>query len=374
MPAQSKILVITGMHRSGTSLVAAILQHAGLDIGNSLLPANELNPRGFNEDIDFYQFHQKTLYRCHEPTPYVNSDFSYLPLEAEFEEARQLIQKRSQYRQWGWKDPRTCLFLDFWHQLLPNAHYLFVYRHPLEVLFSFIRRNEIYTIDLLEALNSWYVYNARILAFYQEHSDNCLLGHTYSLLSQPDKFRELLKNKFGLELEIDRQAVDSQYHPAELRKIPLTADFLSILGKIHPASTTLYDQLNKLAALTDTKDLPSEQTGDISFLIKFVNSMSKPLSPAQRRSALLLLVEFIEPGLIDKYYETHNQQIVQLFKEQGQLESLKDWVQKQNSHIQQIEAELATVYNSRTWRLGRRLADSAIGKMIRKMAELRPNH
>ena len=38
---------ITGHHRSGTSLVASLLQSAGLDIGERLMVANEYNKRGY---------------------------------------------------------------------------------------------------------------------------------------------------------------------------------------------------------------------------------------------------------------------------------------------------------------------------------------
>ena len=41
---------------------------------------------------------------------------------------------------WGWKDPRTSLLLTFWDSLLDEARYLFVYRHPVDVLSSLVRR------------------------------------------------------------------------------------------------------------------------------------------------------------------------------------------------------------------------------------------
>ena len=34
------VLIITGMHRSGTSLTAEFLQKIGLDLGNNLLKGN----------------------------------------------------------------------------------------------------------------------------------------------------------------------------------------------------------------------------------------------------------------------------------------------------------------------------------------------
>jgi len=45
------VIVITGMHRSGTSLVAALLADAGFNIANSI-PKDEHNPNGYFEDLD----------------------------------------------------------------------------------------------------------------------------------------------------------------------------------------------------------------------------------------------------------------------------------------------------------------------------------
>ena len=46
-------IIIAGMHRSGTSLAASLLQSAGLDVGERLMEGNWSNPRGHFEDLDF---------------------------------------------------------------------------------------------------------------------------------------------------------------------------------------------------------------------------------------------------------------------------------------------------------------------------------
>jgi hypothetical protein len=44
-------IVVTGMHRSGTSLSASILAALGVAMGEQLLPADAANPRGYFEDL-----------------------------------------------------------------------------------------------------------------------------------------------------------------------------------------------------------------------------------------------------------------------------------------------------------------------------------
>ena len=58
-------IVITGMHRSGTSLTASLLQSAGLNLGDRLMEATATgNPlKGYFEDLDFVEFHANTCCR-----------------------------------------------------------------------------------------------------------------------------------------------------------------------------------------------------------------------------------------------------------------------------------------------------------------------
>lgn len=61
MEINQTVVVITGMHRSGTSLTTSLLQSAGVFIGDRLLGNNLSNPKGHFEDLDFVEFHQQLL-------------------------------------------------------------------------------------------------------------------------------------------------------------------------------------------------------------------------------------------------------------------------------------------------------------------------
>ncbi|HZY35534.1 MAG TPA: hypothetical protein VFE53_02735, partial [Mucilaginibacter sp.] len=62
----NNILIIAGMHRSGTSVVSQWLKSCGLNVGEQLLGADIGNIEGHFEDIDFYRFHEDTLEENHE--------------------------------------------------------------------------------------------------------------------------------------------------------------------------------------------------------------------------------------------------------------------------------------------------------------------
>ena len=129
------VLVIGGMHRSGTSLVAAVCQSAGLDVGAELLPGHASNPLGHFEDLDFYRFHEAALTAAGRvPAGYGISDAPVVVDASARGRAEALVAaRRAGGRPWGWKDPRTVLFLDFWLEMLPEARFLFVFRDPAEV-------------------------------------------------------------------------------------------------------------------------------------------------------------------------------------------------------------------------------------------------
>ena len=61
MEPKSKVIAITGMHRSGTSLLANLLNQAGLSLGEKLLGPMDSNPKGHFEDYDFLKFHKELL-------------------------------------------------------------------------------------------------------------------------------------------------------------------------------------------------------------------------------------------------------------------------------------------------------------------------
>ncbi|HZX74061.1 MAG TPA: hypothetical protein VFE57_06560, partial [Cyclobacteriaceae bacterium] len=61
--APNKILVVTGMHRSGTSVVTQWLQQCGLHVGDELLGAGIGNSVGHFEDVDFLRAHSDFLKR-----------------------------------------------------------------------------------------------------------------------------------------------------------------------------------------------------------------------------------------------------------------------------------------------------------------------
>lgn len=127
------------MHRSGTSLLANWLAYCGLDLGDETIPGDYSNPAGHYEDQAFVAFHRDIL-RENGLDYLVSKRHMLVISETQRVRAKQLILSRTAKNRWGWKDPRTALFLDFWKSLLPDLRVLVVYRHYAQVVDSLLRR------------------------------------------------------------------------------------------------------------------------------------------------------------------------------------------------------------------------------------------
>jgi hypothetical protein len=141
MTDENKILIILGMHRSGTSLITHWLQCCGLEIGAELMGPSVGNVEGHFEDIDFFEVHKQIL----KDNKIADSGISCkadLKIKPEYKnKIKKLITEKNQrFSQWGWKEPRTCLFLDVYHEMLPDAYYFVIFRDFQLVVTSLIKR------------------------------------------------------------------------------------------------------------------------------------------------------------------------------------------------------------------------------------------
>jgi hypothetical protein len=186
-------LIIAGMHRSGTSLIASFIHHSGIDLGDDLVGPRKSNPYGHFEDAEILDFHRDILVREFGHPMWVPAppDLS----EEDRHRADQLIAMRRHKPRWGWKEPRTCLFLELWNGLLPDARFLFVVRHPLLVLDSLSRRTKSKFYQFWKHnkfLKAWMTYNQECASFYHKHRDRCMLVDLEQVISDPAAFVETL--------------------------------------------------------------------------------------------------------------------------------------------------------------------------------------
>ncbi|NIN94266.1 MAG: hypothetical protein GTO49_04595 [Anaerolineae bacterium] len=215
----ARILAVTGMHRSGTSMVADYLRQCGIDMGETLWPADVGNPRGYHEDVDFLRFHQELLASLGLSTFPTNDMHVPGQIPDDFLlKAREILRKKMQRPLWGWKDCRTSLFLEFWQGMIPQMNALFLFRHPISVVDSLLRRGTDPSITQHPVLGfeSWWLHNQRILRFYRTNEERCFLVDIDDLVRSPTMaFRRLFSK---LNIDLLAQDFGTVYEPAAFKQ------------------------------------------------------------------------------------------------------------------------------------------------------------
>ncbi len=202
MRQRGKIVIITGMHRSGTSLTTSLLESSGLNIGKRLMGASPGNIKGHFENLDFVGFHQKVLSSQGISQEGWSLENNIQVQEQYVNQAKLMVRENAVLGNWGWKDPRTTLFLNFWADLLPQANFLFVYRSPWEVVDSLYRRgDEIFYSNPNFALKIWINYNKSILDFYNKFSERCVLLDIKNVVKSPIVLSKLVNQKLDVTLD-----------------------------------------------------------------------------------------------------------------------------------------------------------------------------
>ena len=148
-----KLIVVLGMHRSGTSVITRGLQVMGVELGDSMMPPIENNnPTGFWEDVDINALNIEMLNaissdwcRLAQIEP---GDVEILRIKGYFLRAVELLrQKTSSMPVFGFKDPRVAKLLPFWKEVFSHCqfdvNYVLTVRHPLSVAKSLSKRDGI---------------------------------------------------------------------------------------------------------------------------------------------------------------------------------------------------------------------------------------
>ena len=195
--ANSVVVVVLGMHRSGTSALAGCLEEACVHLGE-VKPANRANPRGNRENRDIIALHKALLRRnggaWDRPPEQVTWN-----LVARWRRDR-IIRRFARHPVWGFKDPRALLCLEGWLDALPGLHCVGIFRHPLLVARSLERRNG---FPLERGLALWLAYN-RHLVHHHERMGFPLLSFDDDGRVFLDKVKQVVA---GLDLGLDPEKI-----------------------------------------------------------------------------------------------------------------------------------------------------------------------
>ncbi len=175
-----RLVGITGMHRSGTSLAARVLNLLGVDLGpeDAMMAATEDNPRGYWEAAAITELDNDLIEqlggRWHRLPAFPDGWAQDPALEPFRSRARDVLDELFPGAQVaGFKDPRLSLTLPFWRTVTDVDATVLVLRHPAEVADSLHRRDG-FELDhgaglwLDHTAGAWIFDPNRILVTYDE--------------------------------------------------------------------------------------------------------------------------------------------------------------------------------------------------------------
>lgn len=171
-----RAICILGMHRSGTSVITRAINLLGAYLGEEkdLYPPAPANQKGFWERKDIVDLHNSIL------SHFGGGWYSFTPLPEQWyksedikpfrEELIELIRKNfSGHDLWAWKDPRTCVLLPLWIDVLNELDVelscVYVVRNPLDIAKSHYNRDG---FSYNKSFGLWFFYN--ILALRASHT------------------------------------------------------------------------------------------------------------------------------------------------------------------------------------------------------------
>lgn len=249
---------IIGTGRSGTSLVARLLNLAGLYLGKEqdMLPAAVTNTKGHWEHRKIYEINFSLLDyfggSWEEPPRLPPNWFKFDDLAPLRQEATDFINATfAGQPHWGWKEPRTTITIPFWQQIVPDLRYVVCLRNPLE--FAASVSSPAYNISSNHAMALWQFYteqsffntcpNERIVVFYEDFFVDC-----YKTLAPILAFLGLAPLEPGSE---GAKAIEAFFDKSLRHKTNSYQDVMS--SPLVPASVKLlYDAVLQRPTMVDT--------------------------------------------------------------------------------------------------------------------------
>lgn len=280
---QRKVVLVLGMHRSGTSALMAGIHYA-LDIPLAMEKnhTGRDNPKGFFENSDVVRLNDRILNGCGASWEQIGACLTLEMESPEYKDYRSQAMELLNARfgdcpVWGMKDPRFSVLLPFWEDVLREAgaevYRVIALRHPLEVALSQQTRYHTFPDfhlagkDVDYTLNLWYWYNDRLLRDLRDDR-NWIVGFD-ELLAEPDAMMSRIGRFLDRPVLPDRLAeYGRQFLEKELKRHNVSQAATAMFQGRYEYVFTLYERLKAYAggrqlALSDVpdllKDLPDAQ-------------------------------------------------------------------------------------------------------------------
>jgi len=350
-------VIISGMHRSGTSFLVRALNLHGLYLGDldSLIshewkPRKD-NPKGHWENKQILELAEKTLSDN-------NGIWDKPPKKIIFdkkigEKIKECTSKLidNSILAGGFKDPRLILYFDEWKKFLPeNFVIIGIIRHPLKVAESLKKRNG---FSYEKSLNLWEIYNQKLIDILTKN-DGFLLDFDWP---KEKLFAEIefISKKIGLVKKIDI----SDWYSNKLLKSDKT---YQTNYKLSPEIKYLYSNLkklshkNKIVKIRKIKAISKKLSSKVEEFLTSIHKQEKVFTKIFDES-IKLQKEFDE---CSKWASELNQKLENM---QPIIQTKDSQILNLQNEIEKFQAELLEIKNSVMYGI-----TSGIARKIDKLA------
>ena len=288
LPPTKEITVVLGSGRSGTSVVTKALQTLGCYLGENLVPAAPMNPKGFFEDDEIMNgINEKIIGRLGRNWYDVSVFNLFLPsvsLDDLSAKAEEILEKKFMVSSWcGFKDIRVCRLLPFWQPLFKKMSlkesYILALRNPLSSVASFEQHCSIHPS---KGFLLWVMHI--VPAIENTLTKDLLIINYEEMLSNPTKQLERIHNKLKISKALDATALaeySEDFLDVALSRNQYSYEEFKSNPETPPICIKLYDLLN-LVALDKLKIDSSEFKKQWVEILKEYSILLNNISPVFR--------------------------------------------------------------------------------------------
>jgi len=194
-----KTIVILGLPRTGSSLIANICKELGVNIGADLILGDKFNPKGIFENRVFVDLDREILgSRLWYDFP---SQEEIMNKKRQFDKKIKEIIKSQEDVLWGWKCGLSLFTIDLYLPYLQDPHFIICCRNPSAFAKSMERQTG--REYFKNALRYFVFYNQRLVDFICRHNYPMLFISYEEYFIEPEKQIKKIKEFIGVDKNIN---------------------------------------------------------------------------------------------------------------------------------------------------------------------------
>ncbi|MFT7221203.1 MAG: GT2 family glycosyltransferase [Candidatus Azotimanducaceae bacterium] len=260
------LTIVAGMHRSGTSLMAKMLEVFGIVLPGDIVGPAVDNEKGFFEDRGIIALNDEVMFELGLRWDSLSGfflgpeDFSSPRFDVLKDRARSIVRERElQHEHWAFKDPRFSRLTGFWLPILASedveCRIIIALRRPGAVAASLATRNQ---FPVLKSVYLWFLHTLDILLATQNF-DRMIVSYE-RLMSEPravlDEFEGFLPapiESIRNEFLIDFISSDLNHHQ-DANDAEVFAPATRLFNQLDTASPLAIDHQQLFSLIPDSSD------------------------------------------------------------------------------------------------------------------------